>query len=307
MAQEVVTPLERAATPEAEQESERRKERSKIAFPYGDLNQAIEVVKAINDNAGIQCTADQLAAYLHHGTVYSSAFRTKVTTARIFDLIRIDRDQIALTALGRRILDPQHERAARAQAFLRVPLYKAIFEQYRGQSLPPDIGLEGAMVSLGVATKQKDKARQAFQRSADQAGLFSSGRNRLVLPPDVSLADTPGEVAKPSPTGRPTESRPSITPHTAPPPKFGGGGNDGGGGGSDTSPASNKLIQGLFEDLPPLNRSWSQDELSDWIALANLILRRVYKMTIPDTVVQSSHERGRWHEWGPEETEPSAS
>jgi hypothetical protein len=35
---------------------------------------------------------------------------------------------------------------------------------------------------MGVAPKQKGKARQAFQRSANSAGYFWSGPNRLVRP-----------------------------------------------------------------------------------------------------------------------------
>jgi hypothetical protein len=35
---------------------------------------------------------------------------------------------------------------------------------------------------LGVAKKQTDKARQTFQRSAQQAGFFAYGQDRLVMP-----------------------------------------------------------------------------------------------------------------------------
>jgi hypothetical protein len=77
-------------------------------------------------------------------------------------------------------VDPHLGPQARVQAFLTVPLYKALFENYRGFTLPRDVALEQQMVSLGVATKQKQKARQAFQRSAEQAGFFAHGRNKLV-------------------------------------------------------------------------------------------------------------------------------
>lgn len=38
------------------------------------------------------------------------------------------------------------------------------------------------MVALGVAEKTKDRARQLFERSAEHAGFFAHGRNRLVMP-----------------------------------------------------------------------------------------------------------------------------
>ncbi len=47
-----------------------------------------------------------------------------------------------------------------------------------------DAVLEADMVEVGVASKQKSRARQGFQRSAEQAKL---GKDRLVLPSGVSL------------------------------------------------------------------------------------------------------------------------
>jgi hypothetical protein len=73
---------------------------------------------------------------------------------------------VELTDLGKRIVDPETHDGARAEAFLRVPLYRAIFDRYRGVKLPPDPGLESEMVGLGVSTKQTERARQVLQRSA---------------------------------------------------------------------------------------------------------------------------------------------
>ena len=67
-------------------------------------------------------------------------------------------------------------------SFLTVPLYKALYEQFKGATLPPTSGLVGAMVTLGVGPKVKEKARQVFQRSAKQAGFFEFGNSRLVAP-----------------------------------------------------------------------------------------------------------------------------
>ena len=41
--------------------------------------------------------------------------------------------------------------------------------------MPPAAALEREMVELGVSPKQKDKARQVFERSAEQAGFFATG------------------------------------------------------------------------------------------------------------------------------------
>src|SRR5207237_6915037 len=74
------------------------------------------------------------------------------------------------------------ERGAKADAFLRVPLYSAIYERYKDGVLPPAKTLETEIVGLGVAEKQKTRARQAFERSAQASGYFEHGNNRLVRP-----------------------------------------------------------------------------------------------------------------------------
>src|SRR5207244_3608808 len=103
-------------------------------------------------------------------------------TAKTFGMITYTQGIVSLTSLGSRICDPNQEASAKADAFLAVPLYSRIYEQFKGGVLPPPSGLETAMVTLGVAPKQKDTARQVFQRSATEAGFFAYGPNRLVLP-----------------------------------------------------------------------------------------------------------------------------
>jgi hypothetical protein len=257
--------VEEAATDAQPEEATLERSRSTIAFPYGDLDDALEVVRAIHSNAGNSCSLDQLGAYLGHDSVKSGAFRTKVNTARMFGAIETSRNNVALTQLGHRLIDPQQERQARAEAFLRVPLYNSIFERYRGRgTLPPDLGLENELVSLGVAQKQKDKARQAFQRSAGQAGFFAHGRNRLVMPagagvpvdqPDGGEGDDGGDS----------------------------GGNGGGGGYTPPPPPPpptrdlHPFIEGLLETLPKTGEEWSGPDQEQWLATAKNIFALIYK------------------------------
>ncbi|QEE43965.1 hypothetical protein FVA81_04760 [Rhizobium sp. WL3] len=159
-----------------------KREQSTIAFPYLDLDAAIEVAKAIYSRSGLgSCELDELAAEMNQ--TMSGAFRLKTGTARIFDLTEKEgKSGIRLSELGREIVSPDSERAARVEAFMRVPLYKAVYDKYRGHLLPPMKALEREMTGLGVAVKQADKARQAFERSARQAGYFESGDDRLIRP-----------------------------------------------------------------------------------------------------------------------------
>lgn len=158
------------------------RERSSIGFPYLDLDAAVEVARAVWDHAGPRaCNVDELAGKL--GMLISGAFRMKTATARTFGLLDKDaRSSFRLTDVGLRIVQPETEAAARADAFLQVPLYEKLYTDNRNRLLPPARALEEMMRQYGVAAKQADKARHAFERSARQAGYFWAGENKLVRP-----------------------------------------------------------------------------------------------------------------------------
>lgn len=264
----------------ASSEDGQSRQRSTIKFPYGDLNDAVIVATFVQDQGGGSCTLDQLASWMDHESVLSGTFRMKVTAARIFGLVETgaSRDSLNLTLLGRRIVDPQHERKARVDAFLTVPLYRLIYEKYKGVALPRDTGLETAMVSFGVSPKQRDKARQAFQRSADQARVFSPTRDRLVLPGGLASAASNGAgVAFPQPPVRQGESTfvpagpgPRFTPEPEfgePPPQDNG---------NQRPLAHESIIESLFEELPAPGAPWSARDREKWFTKAEFAFNLVY-------------------------------
>lgn len=239
-----------------EMETRRVHNRSTVAFPYGDLDDAVEIAQAIHRNAGMQCSLDQLAGWMHH-TTSSGAFRLKIATARVFGVIEGEREVIRLTALGRRLVDPQQAAVARADAFLAVPLYQRIHDRYRGHPLPRDVALEREMVGFGVAEKQKAKARQAFHRSAEQAGFYVHGRERLILPA--------GAGAIPAHTEQATDAAAGHRPQDRPPAgAFGGGGGE--------LPPLDPLLQGLLQRLPAPGSPWPSTQRKLWLdTLTNVI------------------------------------
>jgi hypothetical protein len=161
-----------------------KRERSSVEFPYMGLDEAMQVASAIHRTTGSGwCTVDQLAAELDL-SMASSGFRVRLGTTKMFGLIESERGSGAyrLTDLGHRIVDPSQARAAKAQAFLNVPLYGKLVELHRGKTLPPAAALERMMAEIGVAQKQTDRARQTFERSAQTAGFFEYGRDKLVAP-----------------------------------------------------------------------------------------------------------------------------
>jgi hypothetical protein len=240
--------------------AESKREQSSISFPYSDLEVGIEVSRAVYNRAAFGvCNLDELAAEM--GQVVSGAFRLKTGTAKIFELTdREGKSGIKLTDLGREILAPETERAARVEAFLRVPLYAKVFEKYKGHMLPPPKALEREMQAFGVARKQTDKARQAFERSARQAGFFESGEDRLVRPrvdlPTRKLDDQGEAPAPENPQG------------TSP--------NGGASGGGQSTGKGHPLIQGLLLTLPEPGETWDSESRANWLRMAASIFDMIY-------------------------------
>jgi hypothetical protein len=256
-------------------EDRKRRARGTIAFPYGDLSDAEELAGAVGAHFGTQCTLDQLAAVLGHQNIASGGFRSKIATAKVFGVIDAERGQalIVLTELGRRIVQPTLAAQARVTTFLTVPLYRAIYEKYRGYTLPRETALEHELVQLGVPDKQKDKARQALVRSAEQANMFSHGRDRLVVPGGLSDSTSGVTLAPPtlSSTGKDapiTEDLQQEPPSSViPGPRFYGGGFP-----SDTHP----LIQGLFQTLPTPGMAWPKERREKWLDTARAIFELLF-------------------------------
>ena len=186
---------------------------------------------------------------MEHDNVTSGAFPLKLSSARIFGLVEIQSGQLSLTDLGNQIIRTDTEGAAKTRAFLHVPLYLAIYEKYKGRLLPGDRVLEEDMVALGVAQKQKSRARQGFQRSAEQANL---GKDRLVLPAGVSLDSKPQDEGR----GRKMENaQRQFTPS------------------GDISPA----LTFLLKSLPPSGAEWSRGAREQWMRMLELALDEMYK------------------------------
>jgi hypothetical protein len=228
---------------ETQVEGDGKRERSTIKFPYGDLSDAVDVTQGVHKEFGTSCQWEQLAAQLKLAAD-GGGFRQKMLTAKLFGVVDYSQRKVTLTALGSRLCDPKQEKAAKADAFLTVPLYRAVYEKFKGNILPPANALESEMAGMGVAEKQADKARQYFQRSAEQAGFFWSGSDRLVMPAnkpngESGLVDPPKDIKK--------DSRQS------------GGGDDG--SGIECDPA----IKGLIKRLPPPDSDWSLEKQVKWL------------------------------------------
>ena len=168
---------------------------STIGFPYMDLEDAIGVAKTMLGAGGVSMDRDQLAAAM--GQVPTSGnFNMKAAAARWFGLIDFTQGRFQLTPLGFDIFNSSRERAAKATAFLNVPLYRKVFDTFRGRQLPPrPIGPgETPSCEFGVVAQAEGQGA---------SGLRPVGPNRWVLSePGRGSACTAGSW-----TGRPCPFR----------------------------------------------------------------------------------------------------
>ena len=235
------------------------REISTVAFPYYDLDDSIEIARAMHAAGGVPLDRDQLGAALNLSPTGGN-FAVKVSAARMFGLIRHNQSRYELTALGFEILDTARERAAKAQAFLNVELYKKVYDTFKGRQLPPrPVGLEQAFVQLGVAMKQRDKARHAFDRSARSADFFPTAAEDRLVAPVVGFTQPAADPI--SETGAPLEKAVATGHHVTP----------------VTGRNLNPFVEGLLDELPSKGEAWPIEDQANWLQAAAQIFRILYK------------------------------
>jgi hypothetical protein len=246
-----------ATTEPAERGRRAAPDRSEIAFPYVNLEEAMALARALHEN-GLSLSRDQLASVLGT-TPTGGSFSLRLGAARMFGLLENADGRQTLTDLGSRLLsdDDAEARQAKKEAFLLVPLYKRVWTEFRGKQLPPrPHGIENAFVSFGVAPRQKDKARQAFDKSATFAGFFPNGRDRLVEPiiNGGAVARATPDVAKEEPEREKPRGKPNTNGATDDP-----------------------LIHGLLIRLPAPGEVWGYDKRVRWLQILANNFEMVYR------------------------------
>jgi hypothetical protein len=278
------------------QPEKRQLVQSSVSFPYMDLDTAISVAQFMMDAGGVALTREQLAGVMKL-SVGSGTFITKTGTARIFGVIASVQGKYELTNLGFAIVDNDEnvQRAAKAEAFLTVPLYKRTYEEFKGKQLPPKGGLENAFARFGVAPKQVYNARLAFEKSANQAGFFSAGPDRLIEP------ILRGPIGPTGPTG-PSGTTGSVSYATGPTGPTGPSGPSAGGlhermsadlpvrprfygGGGDLGLDLDQLIVGLLRRLPKSGEEWGAEKRARWLQTLAANFDMVYLSENDDKVV----------------------
>lgn len=239
-----------AAAPEADKSSKRF--RSELSFPYSDLESTVELAQTLHSKAGTSCDADELAAWMNQSAT-GGTFRTRITAAKMFGLIDTGQGRATITQLGRDALSGSgNEKSARVEAFLNAELFRLMYEQNKGNPLPPPAAIERQMEQLGISPKQKERARQTFAKSAQYAGFIDSSTGRFIKPGI-------GSVPKDESAG-PQDSN----------------AKPGGNGGGDP-PKIDPIIQGLLSRLPVSGDVWPEADRKLWLQLLEGSFKLIYK------------------------------
>lgn len=228
---------------------ERKRFRSEIEFPYSDLQSAVELAQTIHTKAGLSCPVDELAVWMGQ-TASGGTFRTRLGAARMFGLIETGQGRAVLTQLGRDALDNSgKEHAARVTAFLNVELFNVLYDQFKGNALPPAPAIERQVEQLGVSPKQKERARQTFVKSAQYAGFIDPATGRFVKPgiPQKEEAAPREEVEH-------------------------GAGGGGGGEGLNLDP----LLIALLKKVPTADKGWPGPQRVRWFRTFAMNVSQIY-------------------------------
>jgi len=183
-------------------------------------------------------------------------FRTRVGAARMFGLVETSAGRVTVTQLGRDVLDKSGvERAARVTAFLNVELFQALYDQNKGHPLPPLPAIERQIEGLGVSPKQKERARQTFNKSAIYAGFIDAASGRFIKPGIAGIkeerTDTRDDDRNKNRNG------------------------SGDGGGSDVLNLDPLLIA-LLKKIPEADKGWPAQQRLRWFRTFAMNVSQIY-------------------------------
>jgi hypothetical protein len=189
---------------------------------------------------GGQATPDQMAAHLGYKGTNNGAYLTKMGATTLFGLVDKNGPVFVATPLAHRIISPTYphdQKKALVEAFLNVPLFKRIYDDFKGKELPPEFGMKNALrLQYGVTQTRVNEAYRSLMESADTAGFFETkngARTHLIMP---LIQAVPGAAAPAAPEEKPRE-------------EFGGGGSGNGGAGSGGDSPKGNLGGGALDDV----------------------------------------------------------
>ena len=204
--------------------SAEKAKRSETRFPAYALADSVEVARLIHTRGGGAASSDQLATFLGYKSTNNGSYLARISAARSFGLVNRNGEAFVPSDRAHLILSPTYPQDAKRgllDAFFEIPLFRKVYEDFKGKELPPEFGIKNALrTQHGVIAGRIDVAFKVLMESAETAGFFETrGAKTHLIPPLLQV--TPVMSAKPAPP-----------PQNEAADGFGGGG----GGGNDGGP-----------------------------------------------------------------------
>jgi hypothetical protein len=239
--------------------------RSGASFPIIQLKDVIEMVRLIDRHGG-RMRYDEIAGAMEQRRD-SGAFRGKTAAGHMFGATETVSREASLTDLGRRMAVPETEADALTEAFLNVPLYRALFDRYAadGGKLPMTRDIDIDIERLGVSPNRAAKARQMFLRSAETAGYFRSGRDRLIRPSTGSARTAAGTITSMQAHSPELREAEQVSHAEAAP------------------VAEHWLVKALVAELPPRDKPPTAAQLRHFMQTMQMNLETIYGVQIEES------------------------
>jgi len=154
--------------------------RGKLRSVRYDLEAAVFVARIVA-NAGGSIGPELLAPALGYSGTNNGTYLTRLANARLFGVVGGRGSRIELTERGRRILagDEPAASAARREAFLAVPLYRAVVDAAPRGVLPSRLELaERLCEQFGESSEKASQTAAKLLDSARQAGVVQARQGR---------------------------------------------------------------------------------------------------------------------------------
>jgi len=153
--------------------------------PVIDLEAALALAAKIYRTEGGAATPEAFAG-LSGNSARSSRISLRISALRSYGLVEAQAGQLVLTPLAKSILtasSPEEEKNGKLRAFLNVPIFRRMAEDFRGKALS-----DQAMIANHIHRQFRISQRnapgwaRAFLRSGDMARFFSIVDGQRAIP-----------------------------------------------------------------------------------------------------------------------------
>lgn len=160
------------------------RQRSPFLFPAYNFTIALDIARRVEEKGAGTLAEDTLAVDMGL-SVTSSGFRLKCLTARQFGLLSKQGEILSTTPIAKSILKPTNDQDAingYRQAFLNIPLFRAVADRYKGQPLPVGQTFRNILErDLRIEVGRVQAAERILLDSARDAQVLVSNGDKVYL------------------------------------------------------------------------------------------------------------------------------